>query len=81
MTLNYKDKELSGLEACLVVIVLIFFGILGLIFKGWAVMLLWNWLMPIFGLVTINFWKSVGIIFLADLLFVKHINTSDFKVK
>lgn len=37
---------------------------------GYIVMQLWNWLMPdIFGLAEINFWKAVGIIILARLVF------------
>lgn len=41
----------------------------GILF-GYFVMLLWNWLMPsIFGLTTITFWQSVGIIILARLIF------------
>ena len=37
---------------------------------GYAVMLLWNWLMPlIFGLIKISYWQAVGIIILAKLLF------------
>ena len=37
---------------------------------GYAIMLLWNWLMPaIFGLITINYWQAVGIIILAKLIF------------
>lgn len=41
--------------------------ILGII--GLVVMLLWNWLMPaIFGLITINFWQSVGLFILCHIL-------------
>ena len=37
---------------------------------GFVVMHLWNWLMPeIFGLGTITFWQSAGIIILARLIF------------
>jgi hypothetical protein len=37
---------------------------------GYFVMLLWNWLMPaLFGLALINFWKAVGIVFLARMIF------------
>ena len=37
---------------------------------GYVVMLLWNWLMPeLFGLSTIGFWQSVGLIILAKILF------------
>ena len=35
-----------------------------------AVMLLWNWLMPvIFGLVEITFWQALGILVLSKILF------------
>jgi hypothetical protein len=52
-------------------------GILGIIgvtvfalLFGYAVMWLWNWLMPeLFGLKEIIFWQAVGIILLAKLLF------------
>jgi hypothetical protein len=44
-------------------------GLFALAF-GWAVMLLWNWLMPaIFGLGTIGYWQAFGIVVLAKLLF------------
>lgn len=34
-----------------------------------AVMLLWNWLMPvIFGLIEINFWQALGILVLSKIL-------------
>ena len=37
---------------------------------GWAVWGLWNWLMPsIFGLPTLTFWQSVGLLGLSWLLF------------
>ncbi|MCI2088474.1 MAG: hypothetical protein LKK21_09465 [Prevotella sp.] len=35
-----------------------------------AVMLLWNWLMPvIFGLTVINFWQALGLLLLSRILF------------
>jgi membrane protein required for beta-lactamase induction len=35
-----------------------------------AVMLLWNWLVPLlFGLITINFWQALGILVLCRILF------------
>lgn len=48
------------------------FGILaGLVFTL-AVMLLWNWLMPvIFGLTTITFWQALGLLALSKILFGK----------
>ncbi len=37
---------------------------------GFAIMWLWNWLMPyVFGLPTINYWQAVGIFILFKLLF------------
>lgn len=37
---------------------------------GWLVMILWNNLMPsLFGLTTISYWQSVGLLVLAKLLF------------
>lgn len=37
---------------------------------GWPVQLLWNWLMPvIFGLPTISFWQSAGLMLLVSILF------------
>ena len=44
----------------------------GLLF-GYAVMHLWNWLMPeIFGLGQISFWQAVGLFVLAHILFKGH---------
>ena len=46
----------------------LFAGIIALLL-GFFAMLLWNWLMPeIFGLTTITFWQSWGLIFLSRLL-------------
>ncbi len=40
---------------------------------GYAVMHLWNWLMPgIFGLGEIGYWQAVGLFVLAHLLFKGH---------
>lgn len=37
---------------------------------AWPFMLLWNWLMPmIFGLTTLTFWQSFGLMLLASFLF------------
>ena len=37
---------------------------------GFAVMYLWNWLMPgLFGLKAIGYWQALGIVLLAKLLF------------
>lgn len=49
------------------------FGILGIglaALIGWVTMLLWNWLMPeIFGLTSINYWQSWGLLILSFILF------------
>jgi len=38
-------------------------------FISYILMLLWNWIMPyLFGLPTISFWMSVGILFLVGIL-------------
>src|SRR5258708_34313693 len=38
---------------------------------GFAVMSLWNWLMPaLFGWHLINFWQAVGVLVLSKILFV-----------
>ena len=37
---------------------------------GWAVTVLWNWLLPgLFGLTTITFWQGLGLFVLGKLLF------------
>ena len=37
---------------------------------GWAVMALWNWLMPaIFGLGAVSYWQAFGLVILAKILF------------
>jgi hypothetical protein len=45
-------------------------GILAAVVFGFAVMFLWNWLMPVlFGLKLITYWQAVGLIVLSKLLF------------
>tara|TARA_B100000287_G_C19941054_1_gene506456 strand:+ start:67 stop:309 length:243 start_codon:yes stop_codon:yes gene_type:complete len=52
-------------------------GVLSIIFIGmilcilWALptYLLWNWIMPIFGLPTLSIWETFGLIFLCKFLF------------
>jgi hypothetical protein len=40
---------------------------------GYAVMWLWNWLMPeLFRLPRINFWQAVGLLVLSHILFKSH---------
>jgi len=68
----FKHKARSNKAAVIVGwVVLGIIGITAFAFLfGYVVMLLWNWIMPeLFGLVTIGFWKAVGIILLAKLIF------------
>ncbi|MBD3385584.1 hypothetical protein GF407_11750 [candidate division KSB1 bacterium] len=47
----------------------LFAAVMGLIF-GFAVMWLWNWLMPaLFGLPSIGFWQAWGLVILSHILF------------
>jgi hypothetical protein len=52
---------------------ILFFMVLFLVFAlviGYFFMLLWNWLMPeLFGLPLLTYWKAVGVLILAKLLF------------
>jgi hypothetical protein len=44
---------------------------------AFAVMLLWNWLMPIiFSLPTITYWQAYGLIILANLIFPRSSSSS-----
>lgn len=52
-----------------VIFMIIAAGIFLLLF-GYGFMLLWNWLMPdVFGLPVLSYWKAVGILVMAKLLF------------
>jgi len=47
-----------------------FFMVFAIIGSAFAVMLLWNWLIPvIFGLAVINFWQALGLLTLSKILF------------
>ena len=47
-----------------------FMTLIAIIIYGYVFMWLWNMLVPeIFGLTTINYWQSFGLIFMAKLLF------------
>lgn len=52
--------------------IILVISVIGLVimFAGYSVMFLWNWLMPtIFDLPTITFWQSIGLQVLTYLLF------------
>lgn len=69
---------MSTLEKILVVIFTVILSILFFaILCAWPFMLLWNWLMPeIFGLCTLTFWQSCGLLVLSGLLFKSTIYSS-----
>ena len=46
----------------------LFFFIVGLI-MALPTYLLWNWIMPIFGLPQLTIWQSLGLLFLCNILF------------
>jgi len=55
------------------ILVILFFLVLAfgvLCFEGWIVMLLWNAVVvTVFGVPTLSFWLSVGILLLCNILF------------
>lgn len=58
------------MEFLMHILIAIFMIVVFSLIGGVAVMLLWNWLMPlIFGLSSISFWEAVGLTFLCNLLF------------
>lgn len=49
---------------------MVILGIAFFLLMIYAFMLLWNWLMPeLFGLSTINYWKAMGLLVLAKIIF------------
>ena len=70
---KFKDDEYNTPEMAmkvLKVIGMVLLGIAACFAFGLAIMLLWNWLMPmIFGLTVITYWQGIGILALASILF------------
>lgn len=64
---NKAEKFFRGFfKVVFMIIAVIFF----LLLFGYGFMLLWNWLMPdVFGLPALTYWKAVGILVMAKLLF------------
>lgn len=57
-------------EKIVVGIVLGLIGLGLLAFFGWIVMQLWNWIMPlVFGLTTLTYWQTWGVLLLSCILF------------
>ncbi len=64
---NKAEKFFHGFFKVVFMIIAVLFFIL---LFGYGFMLLWNWLMPdVFGLPVLTYWKAVGILVMAKLLF------------
>jgi len=61
-------KKIAGWGIMGLIFVVLFFFILGLIL-ALPTYLLWNWLMPLFGLPQLTIWQSLGLLFLCNILF------------
>ncbi len=65
-----KSKVKNYVKGFVKVLVMIIAAIIFLLLFGYGFMLLWNWLMPdVFGLPNLTYWKAVGILVMAKLLF------------
>ena len=65
-----KSRVETFFKGFVKVIVMILAAIVFLLLLGYGFMWLWNWLMPeVFGLPMLSYWKAVGILFMAKLLF------------
>ena len=68
MTMNCSGDEPGRATGCLRIALCVLVGVAAL---GLAVMLLWNWLMPVLfvGTPQVGFWQALGILALCKLLF------------
>ncbi len=65
-----KSKVETFFKGFFKVVFMIVAAIVFLLLFGYGFMLLWNWLMPdVFGLPVLSYWKAVGILVMAKLLF------------
>ncbi len=65
-----KSKVEKFFHGFFKVVFMIIAAIAFLLLFGYGFMLLWNWLMPdVFGLPILTYWKAVGILVMAKLLF------------
>jgi len=65
-----KNKVETFFTGFFKVLFMILAAIVFLLLFGYGFMLLWNWLMPdVFGLPVLSYWKAVGILVMAKLLF------------
>jgi hypothetical protein len=67
--LEGKEKAMIVYKAGRSLVMLLMFAVLCML-AGFAVMYLWNWLMPaLFGLKTITYWQGFGLLALCKILF------------
>ena len=65
-----KNKAEKFFRGFFKVVFMIIAAIIFILLFGYGFMLLWNWLMPdVFGLPILTYWKAVGILVMAKLLF------------
>ncbi len=65
-----KSKVEIFFKRFIKVVFMILAAIVFILLFGYGFMLLWNWLMPdVFGLPFLSYWKAVGILVMAKLLF------------
>ncbi|MBM1105445.1 hypothetical protein JQC67_04745 [Aurantibacter crassamenti] len=65
-----KTKTEKIFKKAFKILFMIIAAILFLLLFGYCFMLLWNWLMPdVFGLPILSYWKAVGILVMAKILF------------
>jgi len=65
-----KSKAEKFFRGFFKVLFMIIAVIVFILLFGYGFMLLWNWLMPeVFGLPVLTYWKAVGILVMAKLLF------------
>lgn len=70
MEKHMQKKAKKLIKKIFKVIMFIILGIAIAFLVGYIVMLLWNWLMPyLFGLPEVDYWKALGILLLAKILF------------
>ena len=77
--MKYYNSD-NFFEGCFIAIIAILFRIVVLFIFSVPVMYLWNWLMPaIFNLPIVNFWQTVGIMLLLNLMIPNHVVTTEKK--
>lgn len=67
---HMEQKTIHYVTKAFKVFAMVVLGILLFLLANYVLMRLWNWLMPeLFGLPTIGYWKALGILVLAKIIF------------